>query len=104
MVRLLESWGYSVDVPLTDGAGVPELTRDADVELLGSMAGTAFDAQFLTSMEQHHQRVLEASRTVEATGESTELRAITDLIIRSQAFELEQIDELRAMMGQDDAP
>jgi uncharacterized protein (DUF305 family) len=104
MVQLLESWGYSIDAPLTVGSQFPTLTREADLDLLEAMAGTAFDAQFLTSMEQHHQRVLEAARTVEAEGESTELRAITDLIIRSQAFELEQIKQLREEPGQDDAP
>jgi uncharacterized protein (DUF305 family) len=104
MVQLLESWGYSVDAPLTVGSGVPTLTRASDLEALRASAGTAFDAQFLTAMEQHHRRVLAAAQTVETSGESTELRPITDLIIRSQAFEIEQIEQLRAQPGRDDAP
>jgi uncharacterized protein (DUF305 family) len=104
MTRLLESWGYSIDEPLQGDPGVASLVREADVALLKGMAGSAFDAQFLTSMEQHHQRVLGAARNVETSGESAELRDITDLIVRSQSFELEQIDRLRDVPSRDDQP
>jgi uncharacterized protein (DUF305 family) len=76
------------------GHGMPGMMSDADMALLKAATGLAFDELWLKMMTEHHRGAVDASRTEQAEGTSTEVKALARRIETVQAAEIAQMEKL----------
>lgn len=110
MSSWLESWGE--DVPDTDGdmagmdhsgsggsggsGGMDGMMSSEQMDELESASGAAFDELFLSMMIEHHQGAIEMAQTQQAEGQFPEAVDLAETIEKTQAAEIETMQELLA--------
>jgi|SRR5690625_63818 len=103
MNALLESWGQEPmedmeDMDHDDMSGM--MSEEQMMELEGA-EGEEFDTMFLQMMVEHHEGAVEMAQTELDEGVNPEARGLAQQIIDDQDAEIEQMNEMLGVEGQD---
>lgn len=103
MNALLESWGQEPmqDMEDMDHDGMTGMMSDEQMTELEEAEGEEFDTMFLQMMIEHHEGAVEMAQTELDEGVNPEARDLAQQIIDDQNTEIEQMNEMLGVEGQD---
>jgi uncharacterized protein (DUF305 family) len=68
----------------------------ADMTALSKASGTEFDKMWLTMMVKHHDGAIIMSKTVQAVGQSADVKTLAGKVITAQVAEIDEMNKLAA--------
>ena len=98
MTSLLQTWGKALTANhsgMDHSTMMSGMLSTEDMEKLGALTGTAFDASWAKGMIGHHEGAVEMAQDVLADGRSKEVRTLAQAIVSTQTAE---IATLRALL------
>lgn len=103
MNALLESWGQESvqDMEDMDHDDMTGMMSDEQMTELEEAEGEEFDTMFLQMMIEHHEGAVEMAQTELDEGTNPEARDLAQQIIEDQNTEIEQMNEMLGVEGQD---
>lgn len=103
MNTLLESWGQESvqDMEDMDHDDMTGMMSDEQMTELEEAEGEEFDTMFLQMMIEHHEGAVEMAQTELDEGTNPEARDLAQQIIEDQNTEIEQMNEMLGVEGQD---
>ena len=98
MTSLLQTWGKALTANhsgMDHSTMMSGMLSTEDMEKLGALTGTAFDAAWAKGMIGHHEGAVEMAQDVLADGSNKEVRTLAQAIVSTQTAE---IATLRALL------
>ena len=96
MKDLLESWQQPLmaDDSMDHSSMMGGMLTIEDLDELGSLTGSDFDAAWIEAMIAHHEGAIDMAENVLENGVSAEIRALAEDIIAGQSAEIETLGAL----------
>lgn len=98
MRNLLTSWGQSetADDSVDHSSMMQGMLTIDELDALGTLKGTAFDAEWARAMIAHHEGAVDMAEEVIAQGVNADIRTLANAIVAAQQAEIE---ELKSLIG-----
>lgn len=99
MTAWLDAWGEPVAMETSGGhdmSTMEGMMSAEDMDALAALTADDFDREWLTMMIAHHEGAIAQSETVEAEGQSPDVRSLAGQIITAQTAEITEMQGLLA--------
>lgn len=101
-IQTMSTWLTAWNAPMPTGmdmgdgmsSSMPGMMSDADMKMLESMSGAAFDKEFLTMMTAHHKGAIQMAQEEQKNGKNPEAVALAKKIVTDQTAEIAEIQKL----------
>ncbi|MFB6506065.1 MULTISPECIES: DUF305 domain-containing protein [unclassified Streptomyces] len=100
----LKSWGKPLpEAPMgdmpgmdhgSDGAGMPGMMSDKDMDDLKAAKGKDFDKKFAQLMIAHHQGAVTMAEDERKKGDNAEAKKLAEAVVTAQTAEIEQMNRI----------